>query len=341
MKKLRKFVFLSLMVVVLSIIAVFVARKTIFFTPNTTFSTLTIPKNATFSQVLDSLTKRKVVNNLQTFRIASKILRYDKNVMRGRYEIKGNMTNYQLVKKLRKGQHYPITFTFNNVRTLHDFLLRTDKKFLFSMQDLHELLENDDFLYTLGFTKETLPAFFIPNTYQIYYDIDARDFVEKFQIFYHHFWNEKRLQQAREISLTPVEVATLASIVEEENYKEYEKPIIAGVYINRLRIGMRLQADPTVKFAVSDVTLKRILNKHLLTNSPYNTYLYAGLPPGPIRFPDPSTIDSVLQYTKHNYLYLCAKEDFSGAHYFSITLAEHERNATKYRNALNRLPRNN
>jgi UPF0755 protein len=242
---------------------------------------------------------------------------------------------------LRKGQHYPVAFTFNNVRTLSDFLQRTAGKFLFSTQELQKLLENADFIRSLGFTKETLPALFIPDTYQIYYDIDADEFVERFQTFYHNFWNEKRLEQARAISLNPNEVTTLASIVEEENYKEFEKPIIAGVYINRLRIGMRLQADPTVKFAVGDVTLKRILYKHLETDSPYNTYMYAGLPPGPIRFPAPSTIDSVLQYTKHNYLYMCAKEDFSGAHNFASTLAEHERNATKYRNALNKLKTNN
>jgi len=325
----------------IAITSAFVARKVIFFTPNTTFSTLIIPKHATFNQVVDSLTKNNILNNTQTFKIASKILKYDKNVMRGRYQIKANETNYQLIKKLRKGQHYPVTFTFNNVRILSDFVQRTENKFLFSAQELQKLLEDADFLSSIGFTKETLPALFIPNTYQIFYDIDADEFVERFHFFYRNFWNEKRLEQARALSLTPVEVATLASIVEEENYKEFEKPIIAGVYLNRLRIGMRLQADPTVKFAVGDVTLNRILFKHLETNSPYNTYMYAGLPPGPIRFPDPSTLDSVLQYTKHNYLYMCAKEDFSGEHYFATNLAEHERNATKYRNALNRLSRKN
>ena len=329
------------MLMAIAIIAAFVARKVIFFTPNTTCSILIIPKQATFNQVVDSLTKNKILNNTQIFTIASKILKYDKNVMRGRYQIKANETNYQLIKKLRKGQHYPVTFTFNNVRILSDFIQRTEHKFLFSAQELQKLLEDADFLSSIGFTKETLPALFIPNTYQIFYDIDADEFVERFHFFYRNFWNEKRLEQARALSLTPVEVATLASIVEEENYKEFEKPIIAGVYLNRLRIGMRLQADPTVKFAVGDVTLNRILFKHLETNSPYNTYMYAGLPPGPIRFPDPSTLDSVLQYTKHNYLYMCAKEDFSGEHYFATNLAEHERNATKYRNALNRLSRKN
>jgi len=337
MNKRKNLLIICIILITIALLGAFYMRKVVFFTQNTNYAVLVIPKNASFSQVVDSLIKNNIVKNIQTFQIAAKILKYDKNVMRGRYEIKENETNYQLVKKLRKGQHYPVTFTFNNVRTLSDFLQKTDKKFLFSMQELQNLLENDVFLDSLGFTKETLPALFIPNTYQIYYDIDADEFVEKFQTFYHQFWNEKRLQRAFSISLTPAEVTTLASIVEEENYKEFEKPIIAGVYINRLNIGMKLQADPTVKFAVGDVTLQRILFKHLETDSPYNTYMYAGLPPGPIRFPMPSTIDSVLHHAKHNYLYMCAKEDFSGEHNFAATYAEHERNATKYRNALNKL----
>ena len=337
MKKIRKILLVSILLIIFVLIAAIVARKVIFFTPNTHDASLIIPKNPTFNQVVDSLTKNNIIKNSQTFKVAAKILNYDTHVMRGKYEINVDETNYQIIKKLRKGQHYPITFTFNNVRTLSDFLQKTDKKFLFSTQDLQNLLENAEFLQFLGFTKETLPALFIPDTYQIYYDIDADEFVDKFVTFYHNFWNEKRMEQAATLSLTPNEITTLASIVEEENHKEFEKPIIAGVYLNRLRIGMRLQADPTVKFAVDDVTLKRILFKHLEIDSPYNTYLYAGLPPGPIRFPMPSTIDSVLCYTKHNYLYMCAKEDFSGEHNFAISLAEHERNATKYRNALNKL----
>jgi len=328
----------TVLLITVGIVFAFIARKVVFYTPNTTTaSILVIPKNATFTQVVDSLLQKKIVRNVRTFTTASKLLKYDINVMRGRYEIKENETNLQLIRKLRKGQHFPVVFTFNNVRTMLDFVQRTEGKFLFSTKELQTLLENEEYIHSLGFTKQTLPALFIPNTYQIYYDIDAKDFVEKFETFYRNFWNDKRLQQVKELSLTPIEVAILASIVEEENYKEFEKPIIAGVYINRLKRGMKLQADPTVKFAVGDVTLNRILFKHLETDSPYNTYMYAGLPPGPIRFPEPSTIDSVLQYSKHNYLYMCAKEDFSGTHNFAVTHAEHERNAAKYRNALNKL----
>jgi UPF0755 protein len=339
MKKIRITLITSILLIIIFIASAFVARKIIFFTPNTTNATLVIPKNATFAQVVDLLSEDNIIKNAQTFTLAAKILKYDKNVMRGRYEIKENETNYQLIKKLRKGQHYPVTFTFNNVRTLADFVQKTEGKFLFSAQELKYLLENEYYINSLGFSKKTLPALFIPNTYQIYYDIDADEFIERFQSFYHDFWNDRRLELANALSLTPIEISTLSSIVEEENFKEFEKPIIAGVSLNRLRKGMKLQADPTVKFAVGDVTLSRILFKHLETDSPYNTYMYAGLPPGPIRFSEPSTIDSVLQYTRHNYLYMCAKEDFSGAHNFAVTHAEHERNATKYRNALNLLNR--
>jgi UPF0755 protein len=339
MKKIRIVVLTVLLLIVFAIISASMARKVIFYKPNTSTAKLVIPKQATFSQVIDSLTQNNIIKNLRTFKLASKILKYDKNVMRGKYDINTEETNYQLIKKLRKGQHYPVAFTFNNVRTLHDFVQKTEGKFLFSAQELQNLLENEDFIHSFGFSRKTIPALFIPDTYQIYYDIDADEFIEKFQTIYKNFWNNKRLAQAQALSLTPIEVSTLASIVEEENFKEFEKPIIAGVYINRLRKGMKLQADPTVKFAVGDVTLNRILFKHLEVKSPYNTYMYAGLPPGPIRFSEPSTIDSVLQFTQHNYLYMCAKEDFSGAHNFAVTHAEHERTATTYRNALNLLNR--
>ena len=180
---------------------------------------------------------------------------------------------------------------------------------------------------------------FIPNTYEIFYDITAEEFFEKMMSMYRNFWQGKRSEEAESIGLTEIEVSILASIVEEENHRNAEKAIIAGLYMNRLHKGINLCADPTVKFAVGDFTLKRVLNSHLETDSPYNTYKYAGLPPGPIRIPEISSIDSVLHYTHHNYLYMCAKEDFSGYHNFAVTAAQHSANAAKYHNALNRLQR--
>ena len=153
---------------------------------------------------------------------------------------------------------------------------------------------------------------------------------------YNNYWNQKRISKAQAIGLTPLQVSTLASIVDEETANNAEKPVVAGLYINRLKKGMLLQADPTVKFALQDFTLKRILLKHLSIDSPYNTYKYAGLPPGPIRIPSVQGLESVLNYARHNYLYMCAKEDFSGTHNFAVTHSQHIVNAKLYQRELNR-----
>ena len=183
--------------------------------------------------------------------------------------------------------------------------------------------------------KENLPSLFIPDTYQVYWDISAEQFVERMQKEHSRFWNEERKQKAQAAGMTPEEVCTLASIVEEETNNNAEKPTVAGLYINRLHKGMPLQADPTVKFALQDFQLKRISNKHLTVDSPYNTYRNIGLPPGPIRIPTPAGLDAVLNYEKHDYIYMCAKEDFSGTHNFASNYTEHMKNARKYWKALN------
>ena len=187
-----------------------------------------------------------------------------------------------------------------------------------------------------GYNVQTLPALFIPNTYQVYWNISPDKLIERIIKENKKFWNADRLKKAEELKLTPIEVSTLASIVEEETANKLEKPMVAGLYLNRLKRGMLLQADPTVKFGLQDFTLRRILNKHLLVDSPYNTYKYAGLPPGPIRIPSIDGIESVLNYSRHNYLYMCAKEDFSGTHNFAENMAQHQINARKYQQALNK-----
>jgi UPF0755 protein len=177
---------------------------------------------------------------------------------------------------------------------------------------------------------------FIPDTYEFYWTTSAEEFADRMKSEYDKFWNGERKIKAEEIKLSPAEVTTLASIVQAETAKKEEQKRIAGLYMNRLKRGQLLQADPTVKYAVGDFSLKRILNVHLQTESPYNTYKYAGLPPGPINFPETTSIDAVLNFEHHNYLYMCAKEDFSGYHNFAVTLDEHNRNAAKYRAALDR-----
>ena len=297
---------------------------------------VTVPKMATMSQLQDSLTAKNVLQNQMTFKLTCHLMRF-KTPRMGHYELTSGMSNIDVVRMLRRGQHYGVQFTFNNLRTKKQFIEKVDHRFFFNPEDLERLLSDSSYLAQYGFNTETCIAAFIPDSYEFFYDITAEEFFEKMLTYYHRFWNDERLQTAESIGLTPVEVAVLASIVEEENYKASEKAMIAGLYMNRLHKGMLLQADPTVKFAVGDPSLKRILNEHIRIDSPYNTYLYPGLPPAPIRIPATSTMDSVLHYTHHNYLYMCAKSDLSGFHDFATTLSQHQRNAAAYHRAISRM----
>ena len=296
--------------------------------------TVVVPPAATFEQVLDTLRKYEVLKSEKTFRKTADALKY-KTMRVGKYDISDCHTNLDLVRLLRRGQHYPVKFTFNNIRTVDQFVEKVGDKFFFEPEELSALLHDGTYMQKFGLSDTTAVCLFIPNTYEIYYDITAEDFLDRMNDFYGQFWDENRKETAKEIGLTPAQVATLASIVEEENMRPSEKAVIAGLYMNRLNKGMLLQSDPTVKFALGDFARQRILNADLQVDSPYNTYKYAGLPPGPIRIPEASTMDSVLHYRHHNYLYMCAKEDFSGYHNFTANAAEHARNAARYRAALN------
>lgn len=309
----------------------------LFFIPNgeEQFGKLNISEDSSYETILQEIKENGHVKSFFTFKIAAQILDFKGNIKKGKYTFLDNDNNFQIIRKLRRGQHFPVRFTFNNIRTKEQLAKKLDGKFLFEREELENLLDNSAFLSTFGLTPETAISVFIPNTYELYYDINAIQFFNAMYKQYNRFWNDQREEKAQTIGLSKSEVITLASIVEEENFKEVEKGLIAGLYINRLRKGMKLQADPTVKFALQDFNIKRITHNDLAVNSPYNTYLYTGLPPGPIRIPETSTIDSVLNYRRHDYLYMCAKEDFSGFHYFSKTYNEHLKNAAKYHKALN------
>ena len=254
----------------------------------------------------------------------------------GRYAIKPADNMRYLHRRLSMGYQTPVKLTIGSVRTLDRMARNVSRQLMIDSTEVATLLNDTAYIREIGYTKETLPALFIPNTYEVYWDMSAEDFMARMQKEHKAYWNEKRMKQAEAIGLTPIEVATLASIVEEETANQAEKPMVAGLYINRLKKGMLLQADPTVKFSLQEFGLKRILFKHLEVDSPYNTYKYAGLPPGPIRVPSYQGLESVLNYTKHNYIYMCAKEDFSGTHNFAVTSAQHAANARKYQQALNR-----
>jgi len=298
---------------------------------------LYIGSEKSYDKLIQDLITDARIENIDNFERLADVLKYRDNLKTGHYIVEPEMTALELVRKLRSGSQDPIRLTFNNIRTKEDFVVRISEQLMFSEAMLSPTL-NDSLVYSgFGLSADNFVAMFIPNTYEVYWDMTPIRFLEKMQKEYVSFWNEKRKAKAEEIGLTPVQVSILASIVEEECTFADEYPIVAGLYLNRLRRGQLLQADPTVKFAVGDFSITRVLNKHLETDSPYNTYIYKGLPPGPIRIPSIKGIESVLNYQKSDYLYMCAKEDFSGRHNFAKTLAEHNRNAGKYRAALNRL----
>lgn len=260
---------------------------------------------------------------------------YDYHSRKGYFELNGSTSIYRAARKLAVGSQTPVTFTFNNLRTLDQLIERIDACLYMPADSIKALLADKALCAQYGFTPTTIVAMFLPDTYEFYWTVSPQRFMERMHQYYEQFWNEERLKKAQRAGLTPIEVATLASIVEEETIKSDEMPIVAGLYINRLRRNIPLQADPTVKYAVGDFSLKRILNKHLSTPSPYNTYLNTGLPPSPIRIPSKTALDAVLNYKQHNYLYMCAKEDFSGYHNFATTLSQHNSNAARYHKALN------
>jgi UPF0755 protein len=295
---------------------------------------LYLHRGSTFDSVVDSLVNNDVLNEVKAFRWVAKRKDYGDVVRHGRYLLKKNMNANEVVNMLRSGRQAPVNLTFNNIR-FPEQLAAVAAGYLEADSAAMMLVLTPDNGPRFGFTPETYKAMFIPNTYQFYWTATPEEFAERMKKEYDRFWNEQRRQKAEAMGMTPVEVATLASIVQEETVKGDEKPRVAGVYINRLRRSMPLQADPTVKFAIGDFTLQRILFQHLEIDSPYNTYKNAGLPPGPITYPEISSIDAVLNYENHNYLYFSAKEDFSGYHSFARTHAEHTRNADRYRRALN------
>ncbi len=306
-------------------------------TTNTDDVVLLIPTNASFSQVLDSLASKEILKNEWSFKQTAQLKKYNTSVKSGRYIIKPNTSNNNLVNLLRSGKQSPVRLIINNVRTPQDLAAKVSKQLELDSLSVIQAVQNTSTAEQYGFSMEEFPAMFLANTYEVYWNTSLENFLARMQKEYNTFWNDERTRKAEELGLTPVQVITLASIVEEETKQSSELPIVAGLYLNRLRIGMPLQADPTVKYAVGDFSLTRILNQHLEVDSPYNTYKVTGLPPGPIRIPERNVIEAVLNPANHDYLYMVAKEDLNGYHNFSKSLAEHNRKADLYRKALNRL----
>lgn len=272
---------------------------------------------------------------LTAFEPLMKYYKYDTRMKPGNYTIRPGDSMRDICLRLLSGNQTPVKLVVPSVRTLHRLAGAVGKQLMTDSASIAALLSDEQLIDSLGYTVETFPTLFIPNTYEVYWTMTPEQFIERMTKEHKHYWNANRLAKAKAQGLTPEEVSTLASIVDEETNKNDEKPIVAGLYLNRLHRGILLQADPTVKFAHGKFELRRILLDHLTIDSPYNTYKYSGLPPGPIRIPSIAAIEAVLSPAKHNYIYMCAKEDFSGYHNFATTLSQHNSNARRYQQALN------
>src|SRR5574344_2542885 len=281
-------------------------------------------------------------HSMSAFRALTRHSKYAQHVRTGRYAIRPGEGAFKVFRHMKNGLQASVNLTIPEVRTMDRLAGALSRKLMLDSATVAQSFASEDFCRKYGYDTCTLAAMFIPNTYDIYWNVSLDKFMERMQKENKTFWNFERTQKAKAMKLTPIEVTTLASIIDEETANNGEKPMIAGMYYNRLMFrdakypqGMPLQADPTIKYAWQDFDLRRIYHKLLTIDSPYNTYRYAGLPPGPIRIPSVIGIESVLNYSRHNYLYMCAKEDFSGTHNFAENVAQHQINARKYQQALN------
>ena len=311
---------------------------TIYYGPNVVKDHLLyIHEKDTFEQVVKILKENDCLTNVASFERFAEIKDYDTNIRPGAYRIKPGWSNNELINILRSGAQSPVMVKFNSVRTLEDLAGKLARQLMCDSSSFLTLFKNDSSTIRMGFVPATLPALFIPNTYSIYWTISPSGFLTRMKREHELFWNDARKLKAKNIGLSTNQVATLASIVQEESNKNDDRAMIAGVYLNRLKNNWPLQADPTIRFALGDFTIRRILTAQLEVDSPYNTYKNAGLPPGPVNIPEISALDAVLNYKVHDYYYFCAKEDFSGYTNFAKTLSEHNRNAKRYHEALSRM----
>lgn len=295
---------------------------------------LKIYPEETLSDIAAQLEKKGVIKDCDD------MLRYAKEndinrVIIGSYDFARGNSYRTILEAISLGKQSPIKITINNFKTVESLIKAVSLRTIADYDDYMKIMYNDSFLNAKGFTKQTLISMFIPGTYEIYWTITPQEFFEQIYDKYDHFWSNNRRSKAKHLGFTIAEISTIASIVDSETNQKDEMSNIAGVYINRLRKNMRLQADPTVKFALKQFDLRRILLKHLRVRSPYNTYRNKGLPPGPISTPSIAAIDATLDYEGHDYLYFCAKADFSGYHAFAKDMREHSKNAKAYQKELN------
>jgi len=307
------------------------------WTPDGKGVSIYIPTKSNFDDVKQLLFEKGLIIHRNNFIWWAEKKKYPGLIKPGHYVIKNNISNDNLIGLLRSGNQTPVNVIFNNVRDIYQLAGIVSKQIEADSTSIANELTSTSTLNSFDLTPETISTIFIPNTYEFYWNTNAAGFVQRMHEEYLNFWNVDRTNKAKKLNMTINEVVTLASIVEKESNKATEKPMIAGVYINRLKNNWRLQADPTVIYALNDYEIKRVLKVHTNFDSPYNTYMYGGLPPGPICIPSISSIDAVLNNTNDGYFYFCAKDDMSGYHVFARSNAQHNRNARKYQKALNKM----
>ena len=296
---------------------------------------LYIPTGSKAEDVYRIIEQKEIVRNPDVFKWAAENMDFPLAVKPGKYKLKKGMNNRNFINMLKSGNQEPVQLRFKNHRLKNHFAAYISTQIEADSLSLIRLLDSVDYIGKYGFNRDNVYAMFIPNSYELYWNTSAKEFFEKMNKEYQKFWTAERKAKAEEIGLSPIQVSNLAAIVDAEALHDSEMPTIAGLYMNRYKRGIKLQADPTVIYANQDFSIRRVLNKHLIKNSPYNTYVYAGLPPGPIMMPSINAIDAVLNYQKHKFIYMCAKEDFSGYHNFAVTVAEHQANARRFQQALN------
>ncbi|MBO4821863.1 MAG: endolytic transglycosylase MltG [Prevotella sp.] len=281
---------------------------------------------------LDSITTPQAMKG---FKFVANYKDLASSLKRGRYAVDTKTSAWDFFNTLKRGEQTPLNVPIPSARTMDKLAVAVSKKLELDSLELLSALTDSTVCAHYGFTLQTIPAMFIPDSYNMYWTVSVNEFLDRMKKEFDNYWNDERKSKAKALGLSPVEVSTLASIVTEETRATKEKPTVAGLYLNRLKKGMLLQSDPTVKFAMQDFGVRRILNRMLTIDNRYNTYKYAGLPPGPIRIPLKEDLEAVLNPEKHDYIYMCAKEDFSGTHNYARTEAEHRANAAKYHKALN------
>lgn len=284
--------------------------------------------------LIENLTQHELVHNINDFEWAANFLHFKSNIKPGKYKLVNGMSNKQLIRNIQLGKQEPVEVILHSLRLKENLAAYVSKKIEADSTAIYSLLTDKHYTDSLGYTPENIYTMVLPNTYRFKWNTSAKEFLSRMNRESTHFWSAERLEKARQAGLDKIQVIILASIVNQESNRVDEMPLIAGVYLNRLHQGVKLDADPTVIFANYDFTIKRVTRKYLIKDSPYNTYKYKGLPPGPITMPSLQAIEAVLNYKKSAYMFFCAKDDFSGHHAFAVTREEHIINAHKFQKAL-------